>query len=101
MTTAARPKPLRAGRHTAGPPGRGWGKHMTMQGRITRLERHSRARARRAVWTPGAALMASVIDKARRALAGEPAEPADWSHVAPDVKAHRERLLEWVGKART
>jgi len=43
--------------------------------------------------------MASVIDKARRALDGEPAEPADWSHVAPDVKAHRERLLEWVEMA--
>ena len=69
---------------------------MTMQGRITRLERNSRARARRAVWTPDAALMESVLDKARRALAGEPAGPADWSHVAPDVKAHRERLLKWV-----
>ncbi len=69
---------------------------MTMQGRITRLERHSRARARRAVWTPDAALMASVIDKVRHALAGEPAEPANWSHVAPDVKAHRERLMAWI-----
>ena len=48
------------------------------------------------MWTPDAALMESVLDKARRALAGEPADPADWSHVAPDVKAHRERLLEWV-----
>jgi hypothetical protein len=74
---------------------------MTTQSRITRLERHKRAKARRAVWTPDAALLASVIDKARRALAGETATPADWSHVAPDVKAHRERLLEWVGKART
>ena len=69
---------------------------MTTQGRLTRLEGHSRARARPAVWTPDAALLASVIDKARRDLAGEPAAPADWSHVAPDVKAHRERLLEWV-----
>ena len=53
---------------------------------------------RPAAWTPNAALMESVLDKARRAVAGEAAEPADWSHVAPDVKAHRERLLEWVAR---
>lgn len=69
---------------------------MTIKGRTKRLERLARAMLCPGVWTPDATLMASVIDKARRTLAGEPAEPADWSHVAPDVKAHRERLLKWV-----
>jgi len=65
---------------------------------VTRLNRLNRVMSCPVVWTPDAALMASVIDKARRTLAGERAERADWSHVGPIVKAHRERLLKWAEK---
>ena len=50
----------------------------------------------RVVWTPSAALLASVMAKAERALRGDAAEPADWTNARPDVVAHREGLLEWL-----
>jgi len=65
---------------------------MTTKTQLRRLERL----APRAGWTPGAALLASVMAKAERALDGRAAEPADWAKARPDVVAHRERLLAWV-----
>jgi hypothetical protein len=65
---------------------------MTTKTQLRRLERL----APRVVWTPSAALLASVMAKAERALDGRAAEPADWTNARPDVVAHRERLLEWV-----
>ena len=65
---------------------------MTTKTQLRRLERL----APRVVWTPSAALLASVMAKAERALRGDAAEPADWTNARPDVVAHRERLLEWV-----
>ena len=65
---------------------------MTTKTQLKRLERL----APRAVWTPSAALLASVMAKAEHVLAGGAAEPADWTQARPDVAAHRERLLEWV-----
>ena len=65
---------------------------MTAKTQLRRLERL----APRFVWTPSAALLASVMAKAERALRGDAAEPADWTNARPDVVAHRERLLEWV-----
>jgi hypothetical protein len=65
---------------------------MTTKTLLRRLERL----APRVVWTPSAALLASVMAKAERALDGRAAEPADWTNARPDVVAHRERLLEWV-----
>jgi hypothetical protein len=65
---------------------------MTTKTQLRRLERL----APRFVWTPSAALLASVMAKAERALRGDAAEPADWTNARPDVVAHRERLLEWV-----
>ena len=65
---------------------------MTTKTQLRRLERL----APRVVWTPSAALLASVIAKAERALRGDAAEPADWTNARPDVVAHREGLLEWL-----
>ena len=65
---------------------------MTTKTQLRRLERL----APRVVWTPSAALLASVMAKAERALDGRAAEPADWTNARPDVVAHRERLLAWV-----
>ena len=68
---------------------------MTTKNRLRRLEQLAVERPR-VVWTPSAALLASVMAKAERALRGDAAEPADWTNARPDVVAHRERLLEWV-----
>ena len=65
---------------------------MTTKTQLRRLERL----APRFVWTPSAALLASVMAKAERALRGDAAEPADWTNARPDVVAHREGLLEWL-----
>ena len=65
---------------------------MTTKNRLRRLEQV----APRVVWTPSAALLASVMAKAERALRGDAAEPADWTNARPDVVAHREGLLEWL-----
>ena len=65
---------------------------MTAKTQLRRLERL----APRFVWTPSAALLASVMAKAERALRGDAAEPADWTNARPDVVAHREGLLEWL-----
>ena len=65
---------------------------MTTKTQLRRLERL----APRVVWTPSAALLASVMAKAERALDGRAAEPADWTNARPDVVAHREGLLEWL-----
>lgn len=62
--------------------------------RIRRLER--RARARRTASPPSAAVLADVIDRARRTLAGEVLPAADWTHAPPSVAAHRARLLAWL-----
>lgn len=39
------------------------------------------------------ALLASVIAKLDRVLAGEGLPPADWTNAPPEVVAHRDRLL--------
>ena len=65
---------------------------MTTKNRLRRLEQL----APRVVWTPSAALLASVMAKAEHVLAGGAAEPADWTNARPDVVAHREGLLEWL-----
>ena len=65
---------------------------MTTKTQLKRLERF----APRVAWTPSAALLASVIAKAERALRGDAAEPADWTNARADVVAHREGLLEWL-----
>ena len=66
----------------------------------SRLERIARVAARRAgglpTTTERAALLACVLAKAERALAGECLQPADWTNAPQAVAAHRERLLEWV-----
>ena len=67
----------------------------TTAARLERLEQLAVERPR-VVWTPSAALLASVMAKAERALRGDAAEPADWTNARPDVVAHRERLLEWL-----
>jgi hypothetical protein len=65
---------------------------MTTKNRLRRLEQL----VPRVVWTPSAALLASVMAKAERALRGDAAEPVDWTNARPDVVAHREGLLEWL-----
>ena len=67
----------------------------TTAARLERLERLAVERPLR-VWTPSAALLASVIAKAERALRGDAAEPVDWTNARPDVVAHREGLLKWL-----
>ena len=67
----------------------------TTAARLERLEQLAVERPR-VVWTPSAALLASVMAKAERALRGDAAEPADWTNARPDVVAHREGLLEWL-----
>ena len=65
---------------------------MTTKNRLRRLEQFAPG----VVWTPSAALLASVMAKAERALRGDAAEPADWTNARPDVVAHREGLLKWL-----
>jgi len=65
---------------------------MTAKTQLRRLERL----APRFVWTPSAALLEAVMAKAEHVLAGNAAEPADWTNARPDVVAHREGLLEWL-----
>ena len=69
---------------------------MTTKNRLRRLERLAVELPLRVWTTPSAALLASVMAKAERALRCDAAEPADWTNARPDVVAHREGLLEWV-----
>ena len=62
----------------------------------TRLERLERAAPRQVATLDRLTLLDAIVAKSERVLAGDAAEPADWTNAPAALVAHRERLLEWV-----